>query len=83
LVNSKQSTDDLTEEEHMHTAKQRLTQLVTGALIVTGSLFSASGVAAAVGQSTDPPGVPAPSLPNVPDNPIEEGVPVPIPGGGA
>lgn len=78
-----QFTDDLTEEEHMYTAKQRLTKLVAGALIATGALFGASGIAAAVDQPSDLPGVPAPSLPNVPENPVEEGVPVPIPGGGA
>jgi hypothetical protein len=34
------------------------------------------------GGSTPPDEGPGPSLPNLPENPGEEGLPVPIPGGG-
>ena len=71
------------EEKKMQTLKQRTVNLMATSLIATTALLGASGIAAAAGRPTDLPGAPAPSLPNIPDNPIEEGVPVPIPGGGA
>jgi hypothetical protein len=67
----------------MHTPKQRLMNLAAASLIATSAFAGASGMTVAADRPADLPGVPAPSLPNVPDNPIEEGVPVPIPGGGA
>ena len=70
-------------EEENEMRKQGLLNLAAASLIATSGLVGVSGMAAAADRPADLPGVPAPSLPNVPENPIEEGLPVPIPGGGA
>ena len=70
----------------MKPSQQKLGQLVAGSLIAAFSVFGTAGTTGmtVVGDApADLPGVPAPSQPNIPDNPIEEGLPVPIPGGGA
>jgi len=66
----------------MHTPKQRLVHLTAASLIATTAFVGAAGMVPAAERPADMPGVPAPSLPNIPENPVEEGVPVPIPGGG-
>lgn len=66
----------------MQTPKQRLAKLTAASLIATTAFLGAAGMAIAAERPADLPGVPAPSLPNIPENPGEEGVPVPIPGGG-
>ncbi len=70
------------EGELMHASKHNLVRLVAGSLTAASSLFGLSGMAAAADDPGLPP-VPAPTPPNIPENPIEEGLPVPLPGGGA
>jgi hypothetical protein len=70
-----------------NTSKQKtLRKLAAGSLIATCSLFGTAGLALAEdgggGGSTPPDEGPGPSLPNIPEDPIGEGLPVPIPGGG-
>jgi hypothetical protein len=68
-------------------SKQKtLRKLTAGSLIAVCSLFGTAGLALAAedggGGSTPPDEGPGPSLPNIPEDPIGEGLPVPIPGGG-
>jgi hypothetical protein len=64
----------------MQTLKQRTVHLTAASLIGAAAFFGGSGIAAAADRPTDSPGLPAPSLPNIPNNPIDEQFP---PGGGA
>ena len=60
-------------------------KVAAGSLIAACSVFGTAGMALAEGGgdgSTPPDEGPGPSLPNLPENPVEEGLPVPIPGGG-
>ena len=66
-------------------SKQKMLRLVAGSMFVAGTVFGTTAVASAEGEGGGvggAPGVPAPSLPNIPTDP-SEGLPVPIPGGGA
>ena len=61
-------------------------KVAAGSLIAACSVFGTAGMAFAEGEggggSAPPDEGPGPSLPNIPENPVEEGAPVPIPGGG-
>ena len=70
----------------MRITSKHMRKLAAGSLIAACSLFGTAGLAGAEGEgggeSTPPDEGPGPSLPNIPENPVEEGLPVPIPGGG-
>lgn len=66
-------------------SKQKLLRLVAGSMFAAGTVFGTAAVANAEGEGgggDGAPGLPAPALPNIPTDP-SEGLPVPIPGGGA
>ena len=65
-------------------SKQKLLRLVAGSMFVAGTVFGTAAMASAEGEGGggEGPGIPAPALPNIPTDP-SEGLPVPIPGGGA
>ena len=66
----------------MFTSKN-VRKLAAGSLIAACSLFGTAGLASAEGDQAPPDeGAPGPSVPNIPENPLEEGLPVPLPGGG-
>ena len=62
-------------------AKQKLLRLAAGSVFAAGTVLIPATVATAEGEG-GAPGVPAPTPPNIPTDP-SEGLPVPIPGGGA
>jgi hypothetical protein len=66
----------------MRITSNNLRKLAAGSLIAACSLFGTAGLAGAEDGSTPPDEGPGPSLPNIPENPFEEGLPVPVPGGG-
>ena len=66
-------------------SKQKLVRLVAGSMLAAGTTFGTAAVAGAEGEGGGgggAPGVPAPAPPNIPTDP-SEGLPVPLPGGGA
>lgn len=69
-----------------HTSKHKMLRIAAGSLLAAGSMFGTAGMAFAEGEggggSTPPDEGPGPSIPNLPENPIEEGLPIPLPGGG-
>ena len=66
----------------MRFTSKHMRKLAAGSLIAACSLFGTAGLAGAEGDQAPPDEGPGPSLPNLPENPVEEGLPVPIPGGG-
>ena len=66
-------------------SRQKMLRLVAGSIFAAGTVLIPATVATAEGDGgggPGGPGVPAPALPNIPTDP-SEGLPVPLPGGGA
>jgi hypothetical protein len=65
-------------------AKQKVFRLAAGSLLAAGSIVGTAGLAAAEegGGGKDPAPNPPPGGPTIPKHP-GEGLPVPLPGGGA
>lgn len=69
----------------LNPSKQKWIKLAAGSMLAACSIFgtvSAAGAEGDGGGGGAEPGLPQPAPPNIPDDP-SEGLPVPVPGGGA